>query len=147
MQHANFIHSRACGGSLRHSRSGRMDGKQQMTCRHLHPQSVEAAKSFTCQTFESSGTRVMDRPILGPGLRQRDPVGLPSSRRWPRPKLVRRKEPPEAARCGACSKLTCCRDRRLYRESSRPCSCRGARLPPRDDRLSLLECRRHRCCF
>jgi len=31
----------------------------------------------------------MNRQILGPGLRQRDPVSLPSCRRLPRPKLVR----------------------------------------------------------
>ena len=60
-------------------------------CLHQHPQSVEAAKSFTCQTFESAWIAVMDRQILGPGLRQRDPVSLPSCRRLLRPKLVRRR--------------------------------------------------------
>jgi hypothetical protein len=35
---------------------------------------VEAAKSFTCQTFESGGITVMNRQILGPELQQRDPM-------------------------------------------------------------------------
>jgi hypothetical protein len=59
---------------------------------------MEAAKSFTCQTVESAWITVMDRQILGPGLRQHDPVSLPSCRQSPRLKLVQHEKPPVPVR-------------------------------------------------
>jgi hypothetical protein len=54
---------------------------------------VGAAKSFTYQTIESERITVMNRQILGRGLRQRDPVSLPSCRRLPRLKRMQHEEP------------------------------------------------------
>jgi hypothetical protein len=47
-----------------------------------------AAKSFTYQIIESERITVMNRQILGQGLRQRDPMSLPSCRRLPCLKLM-----------------------------------------------------------
>ena len=46
------------------------------------------------QTFESEWITMMNRQILGPGLRQRDPMSLRSCRRLPEPQLVRHEQPP-----------------------------------------------------
>ena len=57
-----------------------------------------AAKSFTYQIIESERITVMNRQILGQGLRQRDPMSSPSCSRLQRPKLVRHEEPPVPVR-------------------------------------------------